>query len=216
MSVISNNLLAAVQALIGGATGSGITVLEDDSVTQTLPIVPEIARRSLAIGNIGGWVLAVLENVHSGADFEQSSINLYNPAAAAIRPPYPGPVPLNTDVWMLGCSLIRNSGAGGLTGGLLGLNPPTLSQGLGIDDAGVALITTPIMTLAHFVGVDETLSSGNAFGETDQGLTYVPINLRIPRGGTLVFSSEAAAAAEFQLLVVLGLFPAGMGQDVVT
>jgi len=118
------------------------------------------------------------------------------------------------DIWILGCSLVRSSGAGGLTSGRCGINPGTTVQGLGIDDAGAAVVATPIMGLARFDAVDESLSGVEADGITEAGLNYQPINLRFPRGSLLVFSSEAAAAAEFQLLCLMGLFPAGMGQDV--
>jgi len=41
------------------------------------------------------------------------------------------------------------------------------------------------------------------------------VNIRIPRGATLAFHSTSAAAAEFQMAFLLGLFPAALGQDVV-
>ena len=70
--------------------------------------------------------------------------------------------------------------------------------------------------MVSHVDADLTVFDGSvvADGITEQGLNYQPINLRLPRGTNLVFSSEAAAAAEFQMLCILGLYPAGMGQDV--
>lgn len=215
MSRITNSLLKIVQDLIGGSGGSGITTLDDESVAQVLPIVPEIARRSLTIGNVGGIFTAVLENVHSGADFEQSSVTVYSPTAAARIPPYPRVVGKNFDIWLLGCSLVRSVGTGGLTAGRCGWNPSVETQGLGIDDAGASVIATPIIGLAMFTSINADLSGVEGLGVTDQGLAYQPINLRLSKRATLVFSSEAAAAAEFQLICVMGLFPAGMGQDVV-
>jgi len=216
MSQIRNNLLKIVQSLVGGSPGSGPTVLEDDSVTQTLPVVPHIARRSLTVGNVGGIFTAVLENVHSAADFEQSSITVYSPQTAARIAPYPVEVDKNFDIWLLGCSLVRTVGVGGLVSGRCGWNPSEETQGLGIDDAGAAVLSTPIIGLARFDAIDASLTGVEGDGITEQGLNYQPINLRLSRRATLVFSSESAAAAEFQLICVMGLFPAGMGQDVVT
>jgi len=216
MAIIRNSLLRLVEQLIGGGYGGNSigTTLDDETVVQTLPLVPEVARRSLTIGNVGGWFLAVLENVHSAGDFEQSSINVYEPEAAARVPPYPATVLDAFDVWLIGCSLIRSAGAGGLNYGRCGINPSVESQGLGIDDAGAALVTTPIMGLARFDAIDASLTGVAGDGITEQGLNYQPINLRLPRRTTLVFSSESASAATFQLLCIMGLFPAGMGQDV--
>lgn len=218
MSQITSRMLARIQTLIGGSGSlGGVTVLDDDSVVQTLPVVPDIARRSLAIGNIGGWFLAVLENTHTSDDFEQSSIPVYTPPAAAVIPPYPAIVPDDFDIWLIGCSLIRTAGVGTLAAGVLGLNPPSISQGLGIDDAGVAVVGTPIMSVAHFNGLNTVMGTGNAFGVKTDGDPYAHIGLRIPRFTTMVFNSESGGAAtcEFQMLVTMALFPAGMGQDVV-
>lgn len=217
MSIIHSRMLGLIQKLIGGGSGSLVTVLDDDSVTQVLPVIPEIARRSLTIGNIGGWFLAVLENVHTSDDFEQSSIPVYTPAAAAVIPPYPLVVPDDQDIWLIGASLIRTTGAGSLAAGVLAINPPSISQGLGIDDAGATVIGTPMMSLAHFNGLNTVLGSVNAFGITAGGDPYVPIGLRLPRFTTLVFNSESGGAAtcEFQMIAIMALFPAGLGQDVV-
>jgi len=217
LAIVKNALLGIIQQLIGGAIGGSGTVLDDENLTQVLPIVPEIARRSLTVGNVGGIFTAVLENVHSGADFEQSNILVYEPAAAARIPPYPEVVGPDFDIWLLGCSLIRSAGVGDLVYGRCGWNPSQETQGLGIDDAGAAVETTPIIGLARFNNTDDSfVGSVVADGITAQGLNYQPINLRLSRRANLVFSSEAAAAAEFQLICVMGLFPAGMGQDVST
>lgn len=216
MSVVSNSLLRLIQQLVGGSAGGGKTVLDDENVTQTLPIVPEIARRGLTVGNVGGIFTICLENVHSGADFEQSNVSVYAPAAAAIIPPYPPIVSADFDIWLLGCSLVRTVGTGGLVAGRCGWNPSKETQGLGIDDAGAQVIATPIIGLARFDSVDAGLTGVPADGITEEGLNYQPINLRLSRRAGIVFSSESAAAAEFQLHCVCGLFPAGMGQDVAT
>lgn len=53
---------------------------------------------------------------------------------------------------------------------------------------------------------------------TEQGNTYIPINMRLPRGCRIRFEtlSDGAAAVEFRAMCVIGLFPSAMGQDIVT
>ncbi len=217
MSQITSSMLRQIQQLIGGG-GAGIapvTVLEDDAVTQTLPVVPEIARRSLVIGPLGGIFVGVLRNVHTAADGEVSSILPYTPLASNIAP-YPSPVPDGYDIWLLGIAGTRVSGTGLLTGALMGINPPTSSQGWGRDDSGTGVAATGIFQLARFDVIEAAITLGTDCMLTEQGLTYQPVGLRLMRGATLVFASEASDTATFDALFYMGLFPAAMGQDVST
>jgi len=213
MSLVTNSLLRIVQKMIGGSGSTGPTVLDDGHITQVMNVVPEIARRGLSVGNIGGWFVGVLRNIHSGADAEQSSILPYAPGAFNTGA-YPSPVPAGFDIWLLGVCGIRSTGVGDLTGAHMGINPPTSSQGFGVNDLGVAVVTTPIMTVARFDVLDEAVTISGGVMITEQGLTYQPVNIRLARGNTLVFNSESAGAAEFDALFLMGLFPEGLGQDV--
>ncbi len=217
MSQVTNSLLGLVQKLIGGAPGSGVTNLDDENLTQVLPIVPDIGRRGLTIGNIGGWHVGILENGHAGDDGEVSSILPYRPADDNVAP-YPSPVPDGFDVWLLGIAGRRVSGTGTLAGADMGLNVPTAGQGWGVDDEGASVLATPIIQLAKFDGIDTSIGPSNDPMITEGGQYFVRVGLRVPRGGTLVFASESggAAAVVFHAMFVLGLFPAGLGQDVVT
>jgi len=217
MGAIKNPILKALQGLIGIAPVPGPVVLDDDSISLTLPVVPHIARRSLA-GIELGWFVGLMENVHSGADSEASSIDPYEPGALLAVPPYPPSVPDDFDLWLLGISGTRSSGTGGLTGALFTLNPNDTSQGWGIDDAGVALLGTPSIRLGLFDSISELVQAFT----TDPMInsltlqTFYKLGIRVPRGAILSFETEAAAAAEFQGQFLLGLFPAGLGQDVAT
>jgi len=215
MAIIKNAILSPLGRLIGIAPAPQTTVLDDDSVSLVLPIVPDIARRSLG-GATGGWFQGLLENVHSGADDEVSQIDPYIPGASAVAP-YPGNVNADFDVWLLGVNGRRSSGSGDLTGGVVSLNPGAHLQGWGEDDVGDPVVSAPSMRLAFFDGVEtQAAGIGSPPLKNPQGLLHINLNLRIPRGGTLSFHSTSAAAAEFQMFFILGLFPAALGQDVVT
>ena len=217
MAIITSGLLKILQQLIGApAAAWGPVVLDDDSVAQTLPIIPEIARRGLAPGTIGGWGFSVMENVHAGAGFEFSTIDPYQPGVAAVGG-YPEAVQEGFDVWLLGATGLRSSGAGGLTVASVALNLVGTQQMWGVDDADAQVVADPLMVLGRFDGLETTLSGGSVYMIDESGNPYISMNLRIPRSGVaLQFHTEAAAAAEFQLVLLMGLFPASLGQDIVT
>jgi len=217
MALIKSGMLKRIQGLIG-APGSalGPVVLEDDSVTQTLPVIPEIARRGLAPGTIGGWGFGVLENVHSAADFESSNIDPYMAGDGAVGA-YPRVVPLEFDVWLLGATAVRTSGSGDLTAASVFLDPASNQQMWGLDDVGAQVVADPRITVGRWDSIEEGIVGAANFFITEQGNPYIPINVRVPRSGcTIAFQTQSLAAAEYQACLLMGLFPASLGQDVVT
>jgi len=216
MAQIKTALLGIVQQLIGGASSgfSAVTVLDDDSVTQVLPLVPEIARRSIAIGPIEGWFVGTLRNIHAAAGGETSSIQVTRPGADAVGA-FPQVLPPGFDVWLLGVSGSRTAGTGTLDGSVAALNPPTASQGFGVDSAGNTVITTPTIIVASFTGLVTVVPDAGPFMVTDEGKTFVPVGIRMAPNVTLVHVSEVAgASANMELQFLCGVFPEGMGQDV--
>ncbi len=216
MAEIKTPILRPIQQLIG-SPGLGGVVLDDDSVTQTLPIVPDIARRGGSQGSTGGWFLGILENVHSGADGEASSIDPYNPGAFAGGGAWPAVVPPGFDVWLAGISGFRKAGTGSVVAAM-GYNPANNGPafGWGVDDSGVAVApTTPSMQLARFDSVEAGISLLTSPPMlTEYGEYFVPVSMRLPRAGTLSFTSESSAASEWQAVFLMGLFPAALGQDI--
>jgi len=217
MALIKSGMLKRIQGLIGTPGSSlGPVNLEDESVTQVLPVIPEIARRGLAPGTIGGWGTGLMENVHSGADFESSSIDPYLAGVAAVGA-YPAEVPLEFDVWLLGVSAQQTSGTPGLDGAFLLLNPVASQQMWGVDDGGLQVVGDPPLMLARWDAIDSTVTTTGDILIAESGEVYLPINIRIPRSGCLIaFHTESAGAAEYQATLLMGLFPAALGQDVVT
>lgn len=202
--------LYRVLGLSGGALTKG-TLLDDGNVSQVLSI-NEIVRRSRTPAATTGWYRPVFENVHAAASDEQSNIDPYAPGAVAFAP-YPNPVPRGFDFWILGASLRRTSGAGTLTNANLGVRPVAAQFGWGIDEGGVQVSAPDNMVLAAWT----SLNTGSIikYGTRGNGDPYAHINLRVPRGTDLFFTSTAAgAAATFRCYLIAALFPEGLGQDV--
>ena len=220
MALITNSILKILRPLIGQSQGNVEPIVVDaGNVALTMPVFPDVARRGLAVGGTGIFQ-GILENVHSAADDEQSSIEPYNAGVDAIFH-YPGVITTEFDLWLLRANVVRTSGVGTLPGAALKLraplaNAPTL--GFGRDDAGDPVTNNSQYMLAFwdtlFTGAAGIAATGfnSVSGEVDQ-----KINLRLPRGCLLTFdTTSATAAATFRLIMYLGLFPAGLGQDVVT
>jgi len=216
VAIVKNPIIKSLQTLIGLSPGPPEPLVIDiGNASLTAPIFPDITRRSEA-GIEAGWFIGILENEHSGADAELSFLNPYLPGASAVAP-YPPAVPDGFDVWCLGISGIRSAATGDLTGAIMDMNPGPNSQGWGQNDLGAAVVDSTSIRLAFFDGLETTTDViTNDPMITPGGLLFVPTRMRVPRGGTLGFNSRSAAAATFQAIFLLGLFPAGLGQDVVT
>jgi len=213
MGLITTRLLTGIQQLVGGTPIGGITVLEDESVTQVLNVVPDVARRALSPAETGWWI-ANLDNDHGAADAELSRINPYSagvdvPAGSG----YPLEVPLDQDVWLLGASVVRIGGVTDLVNASMLIDPVPRQQAWGRDDAGVAVVASGEIPLALWGVLNEVLAVDMAI--LDGGGVFYRSAIRIPRNADILFRTESAGIAEFRLVIVLGLFPAGLGQDVV-
>lgn len=212
MKTVSSQALGLVNRALG-LTGAGAALTEflDGQLDQTLDVAP-IVRRGRTQAGTGGLYYGVFENNHAVADTQVSSIAPYRTPVGAI-PPYPSPIPPDFDLWLIGAAMVRASGSGTFTGALfLGLGD--VPQGWGIDEAGAAVVASTSFPLAFW---DSVVGQTVTFGLTEQGEPYVPIGLRMLRppdqANTLDFSSTSSAAAVFRLFVLLGLFPASLGQD---
>jgi len=221
VALITNQILKLLGPLLG--IGQGITtptVVDDDSVALTLPVVPDVARRGLSVGGVGGIFQGILENVHSVADDEQSAIAPYEAGVDAV-PPYPASIGTGFDLWLLRASVVRTLGAGTLDGATLKLRAPLANQpslGFGRDDAGAPVTNNSQHHLAFWNSLFTGAAGVNAVGINDiAGVCEQPINMRLPRGCLLTFDTTAGtASATFRIIMILGLYPAGLGQDVVT
>jgi len=213
---IDSAALTELNRVLGIAgPGSATTELDDGILNQVIDVAP-IVRRSFTVGNTG-WFFFVMENVHSGADAELSSADPYGLVGGAVPgaiPPYTVPVPLNLDVWLLSVMCKRSSGAGALSGAMGLLLPLAVQQGWGIDDTGAPVVEQVTLPFAFWDSIEAGTTAAGAIAKTPAGEVIVKPNMRIPRGCQIRFASEAGAAAEFQMVGIIGLFPATLGQDV--
>jgi len=216
MATIKGEQLQLVQRLYRLATAqlAGVTELDADNISQTLPVVPEILRRSLTLGLSQGVGVARFKNEHAAAGQLATTINPYT--TASVGNGYPSPVDqTRKDIWLIGATVDRTAGAGTLDGALLEAQFSSAQGFFGELDDGTPFVGGADMPLGRWDVIDTTTDRGNAL--TEQGEPYVPINMRIASGTVISFISDVAgAAADIQCNLIIGLFPQGMGQDIAT
>jgi hypothetical protein len=193
--------------------GGGAVMLDDEHVSLTLDIL-DIARRSLAPGIAGGWFWGIHLHVHSGTSSLSSTIDVYNTGEAAIGG-WPVPIPEGFDVWVLGVGLNANTAANFTDAGLY-FNLQGINAGWGINQSGSAVVPgDELIGLARWDALTAP-GGGEPMGLDEQGNPYTKMNVRLPRGSTMRFNSTSTGAVNVRALVLTGLFPSGLGQDVVT
>jgi len=210
MKRLDSDALVYLNAALG-ITGRGaqVTELLDGQVEQTFDIA-RAARRGLTPAATEGIFTALMQNVHTDAETLVTLVNPFDVTTGRISP-YPGPVPRGFDLWILNANLIQVSGAGTVSAALF-LVPGQPQLGWGIDDSGVAVVTTPILILAHW---DAVVTETFEFGLEDGKVPTILRGMRLPRNSVLRFSSTSSLTATFRCDLILGLFPATLGQDVI-
>ncbi len=197
-----------------GLTGAGapVTELQDGVVDQVIDVTP-VARRSRTLRPNDGIFVGIMRNVHSGAGSLLGTSNPYEMGAALVISPYPSPVPKQFDLWLLGASVNFASGTGTFTGALT-ITYRSPQQGWGETNGGAFVIASVEVPVAHW---DTVVTEGAivfAGLSGDRG-PHAHIGIRLPRhpDTAIRFRSTASAAATFDCQVVLGMFPASLGQD---
>jgi len=219
---IDGQQLALVNRLLDLPSSSltGLTTIDDGNVSQVIDIGAAILRRGLTPVASTGLFIAIMENVHSGADSETTTVDPYSVGTLAVGG-YPAAVDAQlTDVWISDVMCIRTSGAGELNSAQLRLNTvggPVNPQGWGVDDSGAFIAGTDGPVLAMWIGNAVSTGGGSQVNFPEAGTgkaSAIQVNRRIRPGESMVFSSASTAAADFQLVFTIGLFPAGLGQDI--
>lgn len=199
-----------------GTVGSASSTEVDDGNISLVVDLNSLVRRARALGVTEGWFTGVLDNIHTAGGAESSEINPYAPTVANVQAvaSYPGIVQPGFDIWVMGGSILRISGAGDLDGANLCIDPVLQQQGWGIDSAGSAVATSGQFPVLRWIaGLDVSVAAiPHAIG--GDGSAFPTIKVRIGRGSLLRFHSDAAAAATFRLTLVLALLPEAVGQDV--
>lgn len=209
---VDSQALVGLNRILGLAgAGSTETFLEDGLLQQTYD-VGDVVRRSRTQAGSAGWFYAMFKNTHAGAVGKQSTINPYATTVGQGLNSWQSPVEAGFDVWLMYATMQRASG-GGLNAAVLMLVPSADMQCFGIDNVGSGVTSTTKMPVAFWDSVDSV--TGEDFGLTESGEMVVNINKRIRRGTTITYATDSAATAVFSMTAVFGLFPAGMGQDIV-
>ena len=215
MKKIDSDALGILTKALGlTGAGSPVTELTDGVVDQALDVVP-IVRRSRTLAVSEGIYTAIMSNIHTAADTRTEQLDPYRPGAALVIAPFPAVIPPQFDLWLLSCTLRRQSGTGTVVA-TLAFQPGAHNQAWGTDDAGTAVVQQDMQVLAYF---NTLVTSNTTFGFlSGTSPPLVKIGLRLPRGTVafppaLRFVSAATAIATYNLSINFGLFPVSLGQD---
>jgi len=212
---IDSQALSLINSALG-LTGSGspITELLDGQVEQALDLT-QIIRRGRTLANTSGLFHGVIRHVHTDAESIATTVSPYSFGATGLISPYPDPVPPSFDLWLLYANVRRISG-GGTLNALLKISEAARSQGWGIDDSGVAIVSNPGQPLAHWDAVfTEGAFTYGVLAGTGELNRYIGLRLQHRRDTDLEFLTTSSITVTYQLEVVLGLFPVSLGQDAV-
>ena len=209
MKKIDSQALDVLQKALGlSGRGSPVTELTDGVVDQVLDVGP-IVRRSRTQAQSEGLYTGFIRNVHSAANSVDTGVSPFNAGTNALAP-YPSPMPAGFDIWLLAAAVTQLSGSGTLSASLR-VTAPDGVMGL----SSVSLPTGTTMSVALW---DSVATEGTTFGfKSGQTQPLQKIGMRLPRGATtqIIFASTSSAVATFDCFFTLGVFPVGLGQDVV-
>ena len=215
MKKIDSDALGELTKALGlTGAGSPLTELADGVVDQALDVVP-IIRRGRTIGQSQGLFTGSLQNFHTDAETVTNNIDPYAPGTTFAVPPFPAVVPAQFDVWLLNCTVRRQSGTGTLSAALF-FQAPAQNQAWGRDDGGGTNVQQDMQALAFWDSVITLNTTFGVFAAAHGPL--VPIGIRLPRGtsastGLLRFVSTSSATSVYNLSINFGLFPVTLGQD---
>jgi len=215
MRRIDSSALEFMTKMLGlGGPPDPETILDDGRIDQVIDLAPVIRRSLTLAGSGGGIMYAVMENVHSAADSEISTLFPYQPGALRVLNAFTNPLPDTFDIWLIAAALQQTSGTGTVEA-LMTVELPDQTQAMGVDDGGTVVTQADMeFPLAFW----DTLRTENlVFGQSDNGEIYKKLNMRLARSQSatsLQFYTTSSAASEYQLLLLLGVFPVGWGQDV--
>jgi len=209
---VDSDVLSGVIPNLGLTGGAQETQFDDENLSQFYDVGRDVRRKRAPAP---AWWYGILQNTHSAADAEMSTINPYSVGTTLAGHAEWTEISNLFDVWLISLQAIRLSGAGLPTAVFAAINPIRTHLAWGKDDGGSVVTTHHPYVIARWDSVDAGITGlTNDPLLTEQGGTTVVINQRFPRGAALEFSSEADAACVLQLIAVLGLFPVGLGQDI--
>lgn len=197
--------LKEIQKILGLSSKPGFRTDFDSNVVQQVVDVSKIIRRGRALAASSGIWGFEIQNAHAVADTQSVIWDLY--AAGSTFDGFPSAIPEGYDVWLLGPMSITLSALQLTSAGLWIRSPLNLSQGSDLD--------VPLALWDADVTITGVASYGTEVG-TGEVVLWKGVARRVVRGELLVFQSTSAAAlAQVDLRLHVGVFAAGLGQDAV-
>jgi len=220
---LESGALSGLPGILGlGGGGAGEQWVDIDKLQIVLDVLPHIRRKRSNLSTTGIFVTAI-GNTHSGAAANVVTATLTPYASPSGVGPWPGnPVPETHDIWLIGCQAQCTAVTGNLLAAHFALGFPTgsgLNVALTPSGAGSAAVTGALTTTVRAFTQEVSLGSlGTHLAEPDgEEINRMVLPFRIGRGCQLHWNTETAAlgASVYQLRLILGVFPAGFGQDVI-
>ena len=229
---MNSQALVLLDQMLGlsGPGGEQYTTLDDGNVQQVIEI-SEIARRSLTPAGTAGIYSAICKNRAEGAaGLNDNVVDPYDLADSFTvdqdTNAWPTPVPRGFDVWLIDASVWTETNPSRVDWMELDLTVPSNHQAFFVtrDSMGTPDQGTNDLTHQGLVRWDTALDDDTVTGAatvirwaTENGTINASINKRIRRGTTINFKSHTNAQyVDCYVGLTLGLFPEGLGQDVVT
>ena len=208
MSFVKNPILLPLQGMIGLTPTPKPLVLDDTNISLTLPLAPEIIRRSSTQAPSTGLFVCQMQNEHVAAGTLSISVDPYLPANPGAI--WQGEVPEEFDCWLLGVGCAISVGdIVDLDDCSVEISSPETARGWSITTGGGAITGNLSFTqIAHW-------GQGDIVDTTRKKGIWRPIGLRWRRGDNLFWISDSNLVGNFDIIVTMiwGLFPAGLGQD---
>ena len=212
MQEVDSAALERVAKILRLSTGgSQLTEFQDELLQQVIDIMP-MARRALTPGRLGIFTATIL-NTHVGSDTITVDVDPYEPGTTFVGNGYPAVVDENFDVWLLAAHALNVTAPGDFGGGFLSLL--TTALGMGWRNEANAIAVNSLIEVYN-----QETTFGNVVMLTGGGsddFTHLDIGRRIPRDTVIRFQTvkSGVGAGTYKAFLWLGIFPAGLGQDVV-
>jgi hypothetical protein len=214
--VSSQVLQEVARALQLAGRGAQITYFEDGDLAQVID-VGALARRGGTLAPSNGIFSFIIENDHGGAGVIETLRNPYNTASAVLGSGYTTPLPEGFDVWILALSAISTGTASVFTRAMVAIR--TIDSDMGFGDVAAKAIDIPLMvyrtednSFAAGASALTFLRGDSTVRAWDYGPNVMPYRLR-SRTNRLLWMTASTGTGTYELHGLVGVFPAGLGQD---
>jgi len=208
---IDSDALGTLGKSLGlSGNGSQMTELSDGIVDQVIDVNPSV-RRGRTLAEKQGIFYCVIRNVHTDAETIVTPIDPYRVGVDDVVAPYPDRISTRFDLWLLGAMVRRLSGGGTIQANLA--IDYDQNQGWGVDDSGTAIVSTEAFNVAFW---NSLATNSDVFALLSGALQpYIKLGIRLPRADntSLIFTSASSLTSTYQCQMIIGMFPAALGQD---